>query len=227
MARLFLASFLAGAAVVLVAVGLYPLPDPVRYASIISVVPNGGRQEDFVIHWPRDRIELPAQLHSAAGSMTSGAAILADPGAAPASGELFKLRDVEGNVIGVAGKTTTLVSDNDGAAESVSNWMLMIPSRGTLSLSQINRADLSPRLVPESGGRYIIPAEFGRFWAGSTRYRATAGPAADERGRVMQGTREFAPLSGSYAETWELDGVRPDGTTEGKIVLSTVLGIAP
>jgi len=223
--RLILASFLAGAAIILVTVGLYPLPGHTRYASNIAVVPNGGRLEEFVIRWPQDRIELPATLNASADSVTSGTAILIGD-ASPASGELFRFSDMDGNVIGIASKTTVKVQGNDGQPQSVSNWMLMIPSRGTLFLNQINRTDLSPRLMPESPGEYILPAESAGFWSGRTSYRATAGPAAGGMGKVLRGTNEFASLSGSYSETWELDAQRPDGTAEGKITLSTLLEIA-
>jgi len=223
LARLFLASFLAGAAVVLVAVVFFPLPSHTRYASNITVVPNGGRREDFVIHWPQDRIPLPEKIRPTAHSVTAGTLVLTDPQAPPASGELFRLHDIQGNLIGVASKTTTLVIHKDHEPRSVSNWILMIPGRGTLFLSQLNQTDLSPLPVPDAPGQYIAPAESARFWSTGSRYRVTAGPAADGSGRVLRGTEEFAALSGTYSETWQLDGSRPDGTTEGRISLSTLL----
>lgn len=225
MGRLILASFLAGVAIILVAVGLYPLPGHTRYASSIAVVPNGGRLEEFVIRWPQDRIDFPATLNGSADSATSGTAILTDRDASPASGELFRLSDVDGNVIGIASKTTVTVRGDGDEAQSVSNWMLMIPSRGTLFLNQINRTDLAPRMMPQSPRHFIAAAESADFWLDRTSYRATAGPAADSMGKVLRGTNEFAALSGSYSEQWELDGKRADGTAEGRITLSTVLEI--
>jgi len=224
--RLFVAAFLAGIAVVIVSAGLLPLPDHVRYASSITVVPNGGRQERFVIHWPRDRVRLPQAVPGAAPMLTPGSAVLAQPAGMPAAAELFRLRDVAGNVIGIAAKTTGAIARPGHALESTSHWVLLIPARGALLLMQKNRTDLSARHRPGAAGRFIMPEESAQFWAGYSRYLATAGPAGAGMGRMLRGTGEFSGLTGTYAERWELDAMRPDGTTEGRIILSTVLEAA-
>lgn len=218
MIRVFILSFLAGLALVVAAAGLYPLPGHERFRSNIEVLTNGGRQESFVIRWPQDRIAMPAPLPGAAPVVTGGGVVL-DPGQQPVAVELFRLRDTDGNVIGIASRATARLLGQRVAAASTTNWMLLIPSRGSLLLTQENSADLRP--VPTPDG-YELPAEHREFWAPGTRYRITAGPAPDGRGRLVRGTEEFAGLNGSYAEIWELDEVAADGRTSGRITLTTV-----
>ena len=41
-------------------------------------------------------------------------------------------------------------------------------------------------------------------------------------GKVLRGTSEFAGLRGSFIETWDLEEVNADGSTRGRILLSTI-----
>jgi hypothetical protein len=219
--RLFFLSFGVGLAASVAAAWLFPLPQHDRFRSRIEVLTNGGRQESFVIRWPQDRITLPAALAGTDSARSAGTLILASADQSSLSAaELFRLRDVDGNVIGLASRLTGRVPGQRVSTASVSNWMLLIPSRGTLLMTQENSADTGP--VATSGG-YVMPADVARFWAPGSRFRITAGPAAGAQGRVLSGTDEFKGLTGSYTELWELEEVAVDGRTEGRISLMTVI----
>ena len=105
MKRLFIIAFVVGLLAVVLAATLWPLPQHLRYRSITSVPADGGRQEEFVIHWPEDRIARPGENASSLPAAAAvGATVLEDSAGRRVSAELFRLRDTEDNVIGVAGR---------------------------------------------------------------------------------------------------------------------------
>lgn len=216
--RVFILSFLAGLALVVAVVAIFPLPVHERVPSRIDVLTNGGRQENFQIRWPQDLIALPELPNGLQAVASGGTAVLGDA-ANPAAAELYRLRDANGTVIGIASRTTSRMVSSRRADASVSNWVLMIPSRGALMLVQENSADIGPRA---NGDGWVMPAQTERFWSVGSRYRITSGPAAGGSGRIERGTGEFVRLSGSYSETWELDELASGSGTRGHILISTV-----
>ena len=68
----------------------------------------------------------------------------------------------------------------------------------------------------------MAPAQSAAFWTEGPRFRVTAA-ARGSTGKVLRGTDEFAGLTGSFAETWELEETNADGSTRGHIVLSTLV----
>ena len=219
MKRLFLLSLLAGVALTVASAALVPLPRHVRFPSNIEVLTNGGRQESFQVRWPQDRIALPGELEGAYRVSDGGGVVISADGGL-ASIELFRLRDENGNVIGLASRSTAVFPGQRFDNASSSNWILMIPSRGTLLLSQEDSANLSARRSAEG---FELPGETAAFWAPGSRYRISAGPAPGGRGRILGGSDEFRDLSGTYSEIWELSEISSDGRTEGRISLVTVL----
>jgi hypothetical protein len=218
--RIFLLSFVAGVALLLIAAALFPLPVHERFASRIEVLTNGGRAETFVIRWPGDRLVLDGELPGALVNRDDGVVALAPAGKAPAGAEAFRLRDVNGQVIGLATRVTATMPGDRGRNASITNWTLLIPSRGALLMSQENGADVGPVRV---GGAWLAAVDAPGFWATGSRYRISAGPAAGGRGRVLGGTGEFASLRGDYGEVWELEELAANQRSEGTIQLSTVL----
>jgi hypothetical protein len=216
--RLFLLSLLAGVALTVASAALVPLPRHIRFPSDIEVLTNGGRQESFQVRWPQDRIALPGELDGAFRVSGGGGVVLTSADEV-ASVELFRLRDDTGNVIGLASRSTAVFPGQRLVNASSSNWVLMIPSRGTLLLSQEDSANLS---AGRSAEGFQLPAETAAFWAPGSRYRITAGPAPGGRGRVLGGSSEFRDLSGTFSEIWELNEISSDGRTEGRISLVTV-----
>jgi hypothetical protein len=209
LARLFYAWVLIGMVLSVVAAAVFPLPQHQRYRSSISVIPDGGREETFRIQWPQDRIQPP--VSTSAGPAGEGAA---------ASTEVFRLHDVTGNVVGLASRSTSRRVAAEGVSVQGTDWMLLLPSRGTLFMTQLNSRDVGPQ--PSAPGAKLVPAtDLPGLWSGDKRLRITAGPGPEGAGHVLGGSEEFADLQGTYEETWELAEAAADGSTRGSITLVT------
>ena len=105
-----------------------PAVDLHREVSLISVQSNGGNTETFRIDLPRDRImvglagvdnALPAELE------WPGEHLLGNLQA-----EMFKVRDRNGVVIGVASRLATATEETGPFIE----WAVHLPARGTIFL---------------------------------------------------------------------------------------------
>lgn len=208
MSRVLLYGFFAGLAVALLSVTFWPLTDNLRVRSLIDVRPDGGREESFLIRWPEDRLALPD------GPAHGAEAVLFDTSDGRVSAELFRVRNADGNVIGVAGRVAA--AGEPGTGGFASDWLIVIPSRGALFMTQADARDTTARRA-QAGGGEIVSAADGSFRAGDNRIAITTSP-----GRIIRGTNEFSGLAGTYTETWELDGMNADGSTQGRIVLSTI-----
>lgn len=129
MAKSFNLGIVFGIAATLAALWFVPAVDQHREASIVSVEPNGGNRETFHVNLPQDRI-----VARRPGSGEPVPAALQWPGAAAIDGvqaELFKLRDANDVVVGVASRLT----GPGDATGSVLEWTLHLPARGTLYAS--------------------------------------------------------------------------------------------
>jgi hypothetical protein len=221
LARLFFWSILAGAALAVLALLLLPLPGHQRVRSNISVLNNGGRAESFTIQWPRDRIEMPASRDP--GLVSAGPAIeLRANAGGRAAVEVFRVRDANGTVVGVASRTISRGASG-GQLRDGSDWILLIPSRGALFMTELNAFDLWPR-AQGGGDPTIAPAtDLRSTWGTARHLQVTAGPVADGRGRVLRGTEEFSGLTGVFTETWDLDAGAPAAPISGHITLATEL----
>lgn len=225
MARLFYGSVLGGVLLSVLAAGVFPLPQSQRYRSTIAVVPDGGREEAFVIEWPADRVQ-PLRAQGAGEVRAAGPlSVVAGAAGVAAVAEVFRLRDVAGNVVGLASRTAMAADAADPARGSRSEWLLLLPSRGSLYLAQLDALDTLPRAG--AAGGFVPAADAPGFWAGGARRRITAGPADGGTGRVAGGTAEFAGLQGSYDETWERRDEAAGGVSRGRITLRTRLVAAP
>ena len=201
-----------------------PLPQHPRLRSLSSVLNNGGRQEDFLIRWPEDRLAVP---------VTTDRRLIADGGIVMLMGssgpvvaaELFRVRDAAGTVVGIASRTTSVATARDGRIAEGSDWIIFLPSRGSLYLSQANGLDVMPRARAGVAG-YAPAQEAPGSWGSARRRVITSGPAPDGRGRIVRGTDEFEGLTGTYEEAWEA-GDAGKGATSGRIMLSTRIGAQP
>lgn len=103
-----------------------PAVDLHRERSFISVLPNGGNAEIFHINLPRDRILV--------GLPDGTATLPADldwPGEEHLAGlqaELFKVRDRNDAVIGVASRLSSITETSGEFIE----WVLHLPARGSM-----------------------------------------------------------------------------------------------
>jgi hypothetical protein len=228
MKRLFVVGFIAGLLAMVVAATLWPLPSHLRIRSLTSVPADGGRQEDFVIHWPEDRIARPDEAASGLPAAAAvGAAVLEDSAGRRVSAEMFRVRDTEDTVIGVASRLAGTGGAIADAGRSASNWLIVIPSRGALFLAQGDARDTTVRgQITANGNIALAPTQAAAFWTDQSRIRVTAAApgvsGSATTGKVLRGTSEFAGLTGSFTETWNLEEVAADGSTRGRIVLSTL-----
>lgn len=213
---LLVLGFLLGFGGVLTAAGLAPLADQERIASRTSVANNGGRLETFVIRLPADRIATTGSL--ARQSFAIDPVTVIEPPAALANSEFmieqFKLRNVDGDVIGVAMRHWMSAD-----AQSASTWSVNIPSRGTLVWT--SEGDAPAVLAAAIAAAGVQP---GVAWQGELAV-PLAGNA--NSGRVITGTEEFDGSSGLVEETWDITGVGGNGELRGTISLHTRVSRAP
>ncbi len=125
MLKTLIFGFLLGIVGTVAAAYYVPVVDQHRELSVISVAPNGGNTESFRISIPTDRImvgaprqadPLPPGLNWPADELFDGVRV-----------ELFKLRNTEDAVVGVASR---MVADSNTIEDSV-EWVLHLPARGT------------------------------------------------------------------------------------------------
>ncbi|HEY5623436.1 MAG TPA: hypothetical protein VIV14_06715 [Gammaproteobacteria bacterium] len=205
----FLAGIVLGLFAALGAARFYPWIDHVRVASRTTVLHNGGRLENFVIRLPVDRIASSGTPETGLrGRAFPEQATLPDAIGGGVLAEHFKLRDVDGEVIGIAARHSAIV---DGVPTSA--WALSIPSRGTMRLvGSAEPGELDRALAAE--GRTE-----GRAWTG--QLAMTIGADDAQSGWITGGSHEFDGLGGAYTEQWAISGVSQSGELRGTISLQT------
>lgn len=197
MTRLFLASLALGLLLTLTVAAVYPLPEPAKIYSQATVLTNGGREEVYVIRLPDDRLgspraaataDFPTQAFAAAGSER----VLA---------ELFRVRNAEGDIVGLATRMNGKVAGVANSPETVTDWMLLIPGRGALLMSRGSVA---------AGADADFPVD-------------RMGFSFVNSGSVVSGTGDFEGLIGFYQEETEIERVDADGQAYGVVTLSARL----
>ncbi len=178
---IFLGVLGAGAAVYLV-----PAVDLHRERSLIEVQANGGNIEEFSISLPRDRILL--------GSVDTRSAIptgLEWPGGQQLDGlqaELFKVRNREDAIIGVASRMASATEEKGSFVE----WTLHFPARGTVYA----RMQPSPTVDGFRNGRVRGGTRDFEHLTGTARERHVAmnNENSDSQGRIELQVALVAPL---------------------------------
>lgn len=164
-----------------------PAVDLHREPSHITVRANGGNLELFRIDLPRDRIMV-----GLAGDENTLPAELDWPGDihfGNLQAELFKLRDRDGVVIGVASR---LASAGDATGPFI-EWVLHLPARGTLYLAM----DVTPAAEGHRNGRMLAGTRDFETLRGSAREQFVTDVDdldADSEGRIELITILVAPL---------------------------------
>lgn len=194
MKRLLQLGFFLGFAGTIAAAYFAPWFEYTRYRSAAQVVANGGRIEQFMVRLPADRID----------SGTQNAA--STPDGTPTQISHFKLRDADGNVIGVAARHEVDVAGGNETA-----WLLTIPSRGTMVLA--SAAPRSTSISEVLADRGLVPGrslerELSVDFGGPSRSVATTG--------------EFSGIDFELVETWVVSGLDEDGVVRGTLRLNTV-----
>jgi hypothetical protein len=195
MKRLLQLGFILGLGGTLALAYFAPFFEFTRYRSITSVVNNGGRVEQFVVRLPADRIDSTRGADRAESTTESDTTV-----------EHFKLRDTEGNVIGLAAKHELTIGDGKETA-----WLLTIPSRGTIAL-----ASTSPRAGSVDSAVAALGIANGQ--STETAHSIDVGVPA----MSVTATGEFEGIAFELLETWVVTGIDADGGIRGTLHLNTV-----
>lgn len=207
---LLILGFLLGFGGIMTAAGLAPIAGHERVASRSSVANNGGRLETFIIRLPADRIAATGSVSESAFAVDplTGIEPPAELANSPFVVEQFKLRNIAGDVIGIAMRHWTSADD-----ESASGWTVSIPSRGTLVWGSTGNA---PAILASALAG--VGVQNGIAWQGELSVPF----ARDENeGQVLAGTEEFAGGTGFVEEVWDISGVGGTGELRGTITLNT------
>ena len=111
-----------------------------REASLISVRPNGGNAEAFHINLPQDRIFAARRNEDKSSTFPPGLQWPEDKALDGAASEIFKLRNSDDVVVGIAARMSN-ARETSGA---FIQWMLHLPARGSMFLRM--------QLKPSEGG---------------------------------------------------------------------------
>lgn len=116
---------------------LVPAVDQHREPSLISVQANGGNFEAFHVNLPDDRILLGAP--GADSPLPAGLEWPTDSSLANSQTEVFKIRNGDDVVVGVASRIAGPVSSSGRIVE----WTLHLPARGSVYASLAPAVDAS------------------------------------------------------------------------------------
>lgn len=191
MKRLLQLGFLLGLGGTIAAAWFSPWFEYTRYRSATSVVTNGGRVEQFMVRLPADRVD------TAPGAENPG------PGVAL---QHFKLRDTDGNVIGLVARHELATTGGSEIA-----WLMTIPSRGSIALAAAGTGSgFIESAVAASG---VLPGQ-SVDQPLSIDFEAPAGS--------VTATGEFSGIDFEMVETWVISGVDDDGQLRGTLLFNTV-----
>ena len=124
--RTFLAGIVMGALGAGALAWYMPAVDLHRERSLVTVLPNGGNVEEFHINLPRDRILVG--LPDAGQSIPSGLEWPGRERLGEMQAEIFKIRDANDAVVGVASRLASATETTGSFIE----WSLHLPARGTI-----------------------------------------------------------------------------------------------
>lgn len=187
LAKTFIAGIVLGVAGAAAFVYSYQPVDLRREPSHITVQANGGNVETFRIDLPRDRIMV-----GLAGERVTLPAELEWPGDAlfgNLQAELFKVRDRNGVVVGVASR---LASASERTGPFI-EWVLHLPARGTLYL----KMEVTPAPEGHRNGRMLVGTLDFETLTGSAREQFitdTGSGDSEVEGRIELITVLVAPL---------------------------------
>jgi hypothetical protein len=156
--------------------------------SVVLVSPNGGNSEAFYINIPVDRLMIGTS--GKASGVPVGLSWPKDRNFENISTEVFKVRNVNDAVIGIASRTVAKEGDTD-----YTDWMIHMPARGSLFVK------MEPQI--EQGGPRI-----GGIQAGTREFDNLIGlvseswfPKASGEEGIQQGRIELSATYVSESNT--------------------------
>ena len=136
MIKTFLLGLILGIAGAASLVYFVQIVDLHRESSLISVRPNGGNSETFYINLPHDRIFAGKRTDDKSSVFPPGLRWPAEKELNGAASEVFKLRNSDDVVVGIAAR----ISNPRESSGAFIQWMLHLPARGSMFL----RMQLTP-----------------------------------------------------------------------------------
>jgi hypothetical protein len=163
--------------------------------------------ESFTIRVPDDVIASSHRGNGLIAPFPTEIPRMTEPNLSNGVAILTKIRDSIGEVVGFGAQLEVNLEGSaaDGSQLQATDWVLVIPGRGTIYLSEIER-------LGDFGRRVVRPViETGRDWEGEFTRVASVGPRPDGRGVISGGTFEFQNLQGSFVEIQNYTRVSADG----------------
>jgi hypothetical protein len=152
--------------------------------------------ESFTVRVPDDVIAISHRGNGLIAPFPADIPRMSEPNLSNGIAILTKIRDAAGEVIGFGAQLEVILEGSaaGGSQLQATDWVLVIPGRGTIYLSELER-------LGDFGRQVIQPViETGQDWEGVFTRVASVGPRADGRGVISGGTLEFENLRGSFVE---------------------------
>jgi hypothetical protein len=138
----------------------------------------------------------------------AGAMTLSGPGGRDSLVVTTRLRNAQGEVIGVATQQEHFPNGKGPQATWSSWWSIMVPGRGTLYAA-------TTETVPPAHLAAFRQAASGQTWSGSAPGQVTNGPRGDRLGEILAGTGVWTGARGTLAEHVTLQRLTADGRFTG------------
>ena len=186
----------AGAMTTATALFLLPGFGATRIAPIENVNADGSHSEILHFLLPEDGIAVTHGGHVPFPAAPPGVPTFKEDALKHGFALLVRVRDAGGRVVGLAAELEVHPEGDmlAGNLEWDTDWVVVLPGRGILTLHQIEHSD-------ELGPRVINPTlASGQDWVGDWTIQTTVGPGPGGRGVILGGSGEFTGSTGSFIE---------------------------
>jgi len=162
----------------------------------------------FFLKIPEDGMALThGKLGHGLKAFPDGIKSLADTPLANTLGLMSRIRDMNGNLVGLASELEYFPQKpkSDGSPVWDTYWTLMIAGRGTLFLYE--KESLGPKVADV----FFNAKNRRASWTGSLTWPSNVGPEKNGHGTIVGGTGEFTNMSGTFEEIGTLLEFTPKG----------------
>jgi hypothetical protein len=167
-----------------------------RAEAIRSVRSDGLIQENFIFRTATDSIAATHSGDLPLPPLPQSIALLSEQANRGAFVLLTKIRNERNEIVGFAVESESVLEGSNlvrGVLETRTDWTLVIPSRGSIFLTQIESVgELSKQVMPT-----VIT---GGTWKKTVAVITTSGPQPNGAGRIVGGSGEFEGISGEFVE---------------------------
>ncbi|MEW6443870.1 MAG: hypothetical protein AB1640_23240 [bacterium] len=176
---------------------------------------EGGSVESLFIDLPGQRVAVTHCGTVPLALLPPEIPRLSEPGLSGSVATLASVRNGRGEVVGFAAELEIRPKEDllGGDPEWDTDWVVVLPGRGTLYLHQTERSR-------ELGREIMAPTlASGLPWQGDRSVQMTSGPLANGRGAILGGTGDFETATGSFVEIDRVTGFLPQGVLVGTVEL--------